>query len=280
MQILKALLGHLTELAKAAGPPSEPIKPGALSVFLKRDGYQPTAVDLRPPRKVHTVGDVVSLCDYLGRHGVPGQTTVFCTAERFIAVIDDRTTEDGGVDRDWIDLVPEPSTAFEDWKGAFRKGVFTHVAFRNFLEDHKADVATKSMVAAVKGFAVDQNVEYSSDLNKGEAIVLKTRVERGQKTESGIVELDRSFEIEIPLLVGWEKTYRLEVRVEADLQGAGVRFAISPKNLTEVMHQLLNDQVAHLRETLGDGWLVVRGTPKLDRNADASLAKAPSGRGY
>jgi len=271
MQIIKALLGHITELAKAAGPPSEPIKPGALSVFLKRDGYQPATVDLRPPRKVHTVGDVVSLCDYLNRHGVPGQTTVFCTAERFIAVIDDRTTEDGGVDRDWIDLVPEPSTAFEDWKGAFRKGVFTHVAFRNFLEDHKADVVTKSMVAAVKGFAVDQSVEYSSDLNKGEAIVLKTRVERGQKTESGIVELDRSFEVEIPLLVGWEKTYRLEVRVEADLQGAGVRFAISPKNLTEVMHQLLNDQVAHLRETLGDGWLVVRGVPKLE---------APSGRGY
>ena len=109
---------------------------------------------------------------------------------------------------------------------------------------------------------------------------------RGLGTAAGMADPDgvadarfdaSGVEIEIPLLVGWEKTYKIEVRVEADLQGSGVRFVISPKNLTEVLHQLLNDQVPHLRETLGEGWLVVRGTPKLDRSSDANAR--PSERG-
>lgn len=258
------LLAAFADLVKAGGPPSQDLQRGKLNTFLRRDGYTPCNVDLRVPRKLHKVGDIVSLCDYLNRHGQPDKTTVFCSPGRFLAVIDDRTTEDGGADRDIIELVPEEATAFTDWKAAFGKPL-PHVAFRNFLEDHRDDVADRGFIAAVKGFAVNQTVEYSGDLNTGDNITLKTSTSRGQKTETGTVELERAFTIAIPLVVGWEKKYRISVRVEADLAGGVVRFVITPRNLVEVMHQLLNDLVAHLGEVLGEGWLVVRGTPRLDQ---------------
>lgn len=270
MKILDVLMGHMTALAKAAGPPTEQLKTGIVNAVLRRDGYQPVVIDLRHPRKVHTLGDVVSLCDYLGRHGNPARTTVFCTADRFIAVLDDNLGDDGDGDRDWIEFKPERSTPLVDWLGAFQTGVFSHIDFRNFIEDRKDHLEGRSFVAAVKEFAVNQSLEYDSDLSKGEHITIKTSRTSGQKTESGVVELDREFTINIPLVVGWEKTYAIKVRVEADLRGSQVQFQIGPKNLTEVMHELLNDLVAHLGATLGEGWLVVRGAPKLAAPLDGN----------
>jgi len=271
--IIKQIMEHLERGLRSLGPPAVPLKVGAINANLQREGYKERVIDLRRPRKVHALGDIVSLCDYLHRHGDPEKTTVFCQPERFIAVLDDRIGEDGNGDKDWITFRPEQSTPLADWDRAFRRGTMPHMDFRNFVEDRKDHVVGRSFVAAVKEFTVNQAVTYDADLSRGEAITLRTTRERGKKTEQGVVELDREFQIEIPLVVGWEKQYRIRVRVEADLQGQQVHFSFSPKDLTEAMHELANDLIVHLRESLGEGWLIVRGAPHLERHSTDFSAK-------
>ncbi|MCH2137319.1 MAG: DUF2303 family protein [Phycisphaerales bacterium] len=255
---IKEALNHLLKLT----PPSVELGGNSVLHFLKRDGYDIEELDTRGPAKRHQLTDVDSLISYLKRHGEAEHTTVFCSEDGFVAVLHDRTGDRNEVDRDRVDFTPQKTDAFKEWEQAFKRGKFSHIDLRNFIEDHRHQVVTRSMIAAVKNFAVNQQIQYDGNLDNGEQIAIRVIRQRGQKTENGVVEMDRLFEIDLPIIIGVETLYRLQVRIESQLVEDKVFFTIEPRNLGEVMHQLVEDMIAYTREQLGDGWLVVRGAPK------------------
>lgn len=275
MEILSGLLAHLGEMLKNAVPPTVELLDGRVNAVLRRDGWSPIAVDLRRPRKQHTLTEIGSFCAYLKRYGEPESTTVFCDGNRFIAVLKDAiglTSADFDASGDWIEFKPESTTAFIEWKRAFEKATYSHVDFRHLLEDRMEHVAQRGFIAAVKGFSASTSVEYDADLTaSNDNIVVRTSTKKGAATSSGVVELDREFSLNIPLVIGWPKTYEVKVRVEVDISN-GVRFKIAPKNLTEVQSEIVNDLVEHITEEMGEGWLVVRGVPALTPRVNGSAA--------
>lgn len=266
------IIDMLSDFAAKFVPPTVELKPGEVHAMMRDQNYTPQIVDLRIPAKVHGVDDVASLLAYLGRHGRMPTTTVFCHSDAFTAVIDDSTVCGGGADRDRVVYTPTDNDNFAEWKNAFGKKI-SHVDFRNFIEDHKADLIDRQILAAVKGFRVRQVFEYDGNLDTGRQIGLKATTNQGKaKGASDVVELPREFSINTKILVGWDRSYELKIRLEAEFQDGKVSFKIEARNLASVMDALMNDLVGHVREQLGDGWLVVRGKPKLAADASGNAS--------
>ena len=242
-------------------PISEQVARSGVKGMLVREGYNFLAFDDRGPRRTHEISDLPSLLAYLRRHGTPAKTTLFCGTNGFVAILDDVGEPD-------LNRIKSPlalTTSAQLWKAAVSRK-FSHVDFKEFVEDRKTDIVDfQSFLAPLLKFKLRSELAYSADLEDGKSVTFT--VSEGQ--EKGTAKVDKEIEVEIPLFLGWDRHYRFSVRVDFDLVDAGegkkkVVFSVAFRDWAEVYEQALEDLLAYAREELGSDWLVVRGVPSAE----------------
>lgn len=260
-----AIMEQLAAFTARFTPPQEKVVRGGVHGLLVRDGYTYTSFDDRGPRRKHTINDVPSLLAYIRRHGSPSLTTLFCNDERFVAVLDDVADAD-------LNHIASPlvmTTGAQKWLSANGKYV-GHVDFKEFVEDRRDDIVDhEPFVAALLKFKFKSELGYSADLEDGRSVTFT--VSDGQ--EKGTARIPKQIELDMPLFIGWDRTYRFSVGVDFELADAGegrrkVVFRVRFRDFKEVYAQAIEDLITHARESLGDDWLVVRGSPAVDKQPD------------
>lgn len=242
-------------------PAQENVERGGVRGLLIRDGYSYHAFDDRGPRRKHTVSDVPSLLAYIKRHGTADKTTIFCGNQKFVAVLNDS----GEPDLNHITSPLQLTTGARKWLDANGKKR-SHVEFKEFIEDRRGDVKdVEPFLAPLLKFKFKSELGYSADLEDGKSVTFT--VTEGQ--EKGTAKVPKQIELEMPLFIGWDRTYVFSVGVEFDLETFPdgrklVRFCVRFRDFDEVYAQAIEDLLEHAREQLGDDWLVVRGEPAAD----------------
>lgn len=259
-------------------PPVERVTPqpggGGVDTVVVREGYQLRRFDFRGPKRAHQIDDLPSLLAYVQRYGRAEHTTVFVGAERFVAVLDD--TEASDINRITYPIVL--STAARRWLALMQKRL-GHVDFKEALSDRRLEIVDhEPFLAQLVRFRHRSEVEYDADLDNGTSIGFK--VTEG-KDKYGTATVQREFEIDIPLFIGWEKTYRFAMRLDFAMVDAGEGrkkpvFSVAFRDYDEVYAQAIEDLLEHTREQLGATWLVVRGTPAASEAVSYSPASPTS----
>jgi hypothetical protein len=254
--MLEQITGLLNAIRDRVSPPLLDI-PAGRGLRLVRDGYKVIPTDTRGPTRAHLFGDLAGLLAYVKRHGEPPATTLFCDRAKFVAVLRDVD----GNDRDWLAYTPVPTEAARFWErmGAMK---MVHRELKKAIEDHAKDVQTQGLLVALSHFQHRVEVTYAAELEDAETVSFIVK-KQGATGAGGQARMPKEFEVAIPLFIGWEKVYTLAYRLSFEPEGQAVVFQIEQRDWREVAERAVGDLIAHAREQLGEGWLVVRGTPAL-----------------
>lgn len=261
IEVLKNLLAAGLDLAAKASPPLvEVVSKSNGRLVALRSGYDLKTV--RGPQehaRAHKIGALPDLLAYLKRHGTPAGSTLFCLPDCFHAVLQD----DGAlVGPGNIIHQPVLTEAAAAWKNLIGRDL-AHLKLRDAMEDRAEDLADKGLLAAVKNFKMKAEVNYDADLDEDDAVTFKLVTGQGNATKNGVAKIPKEFKIKIQVLRGWPTVYEFSFRLSFEIRDNRPVFNIQARNWSEVMDKVIEDQIAHARTDLGDGWMVVRGAPSL-----------------
>lgn len=246
-------------------PQQEVVLAGGKKTIVLRDGYKPHVIDVRKvAARMHRLTDLGDLLAYAQRAAKPAEAALFCAAGRFVLVLDD-FDEPG---REQVTYVPTLTQQAREWLGADGKGKalsFNHVKLKKFIEDHERDIVESGgLFGAVAQFSAKTEMVYQANLGKSGNKNIGFQIKTGQI--EGTVELPTELAIEILLFEGWAGRYAFEVRLDWEQIGDAPIFSLEPANVQAVVEQAIAEMVDHAKAMLGEGWMVVRGTPCIEAN--------------
>ncbi|MFH1567234.1 MAG: DUF2303 family protein [Gemmatimonadota bacterium] len=271
MSMISDFLGALRAVASDFNPPTVDV-PGdgdahdGMVRYFVRDGYTLAEVNDEAPRRHHTVNDVESLVSWAKRHADPTTATLFY-GDAFVLILDDRHTGEGGHER--VTYTPGPTEAARDWDLASvlqRNGAgalkLDHLRLKRLVEEYAAEIDSPALLEALSHFKARTTLEYDAKLDDSESFGFVVRT--GQDKMGGQARIPRAFTLTIPLFVGLDVRYEIRWLLTWEQQEAKVVFTLEPRRLAEVIDDAREDLIAGAREALGDGWLIVRGSPHFD----------------
>jgi uncharacterized protein YfdQ (DUF2303 family) len=257
-RVVRAFVGLLVEFL----PPQQVVvEVGGKKTIVLRDGYRPHTIDTRKQAaRAHKITNLDDMLTYAKRAADPKVAVLFCGRGTFVLVLDD--VADTGRER--VSYCPVLTQQAKDWLGS---GVFklSHIKLKKFIEDHEADLRqSNGLLAAVAQFSAKTEMTYAANLGKGGSKGIGFTIKTGQV--EGAVELPPKFTIEIPIYEGWDQGYPFEVRLDWAQDDKEVAFTLEPANVQSTFEGIISEMVDHSKATLGDGWMVVKGDPRVEQN--------------
>lgn len=252
IEFLTALLGRLSPATETPKPIAVPDDRQA---FVIKQGY--TLTELPKPRNVrpvrrHEIEDIGSLAEFLNRHFDPETSEILAAPGRISAVSGAAWTRDVVV----CGMAPDPS--FVAWCKVFGAELDQRAAFKALNARREEVVEGSGIVAAFRTLEVHHKAETKLNLTGSGAVEFVSSV-AGHSVTGKIPD---TFTVRVPVYRGGPAV-DIEVIVEPDLD-APVTFTFTARNLDKVRETAFEAEVATLRAALNPGFLVTRGSAKIE----------------
>jgi len=194
---------------------------------------------LSPRRKkaIVSLSDIAGFVDYLKRHGISGNTTIWADANyalgslKYQGIVNDSSSDYDG--QEWRDHIarfePQKSLEWLRWTSKDRKP-FTQLEFANWLEDNMGDIATvegfpsgTQMLQMATGLEIAQDSAVKSMIRLQSGGVRLEYIEDSNAETTKSMEVFSKFALGIPVF-WFGQAYRVEARLKYKLLAGKVSF--------------------------------------------------------
>lgn len=218
-----------------------------------------TARDLVEPKRSRSLKDLASLVAYLKKWGDPTLGTIYWTPASVIAVLNEEDLTSGKGEQDTVTFNFERPFVAREWLKAIN-GSFSHKKFKEFLETRYQDVdGGAALYTKISNLSLAQTFSYDGKLEDDHNYQIAFKTEAG----GDVANLPKTVTVNIPLINGLEKPYRLDLKLKMTIpkaEGATPTFEFVWEDQETVLEQAARDAVAEIETQLGE-WLVVFGKP-------------------
>jgi uncharacterized protein YfdQ (DUF2303 family) len=205
--------------------------------------------------------DVASFLAYVGRHGKPGNTVVWCdfnpktAALSFAAVFDDHAADAAGWRKHRATFSPAPSIEWERWKGGDKKQM-SQVEFALFIEDNAADITgtptEADMLKMATEFEVRQDMKLKSAVRLQSGGVRMEYIDTDDAATVQQMQVFDKFHILIPVFFGSTVAEGLIAKLRYRQQQGVVHFWYELQRPDKAHKAAAEDLIGTVRSAIGE----------------------------
>ncbi|MFT4171783.1 MAG: DUF2303 family protein [Rhodocyclaceae bacterium] len=246
-----------------AGAPEGARKRIALPPGWKMEEKDDSKLAPAPFRKLAVVRlhDAESFTDYIQRHGIENQTTIWCAANytagsvQFLAVVNDHGAASHAAA--WRDhratFQPEFSEEWKRWVGMNKKP-FTQVEFAAFIEDNIKDVASvegsptgSQMLEMAIAFEANQDVRFKSAVRLQNGGVQMAFIQDDDAQTLQKMQVFDRFSIGLPVFWNGD-AYRIDARLRYRVRDGKLTFWFELIRQDKVLEAATQTLIQAIRE--------------------------------
>jgi uncharacterized protein YfdQ (DUF2303 family) len=217
-----------------------------------------TAADTTQPKRSRKLQDLASVVAYLRKWGDASKGTIYWTDKQVVVLLDETDLTTGRGQQDKLVYGFERPVVAEKWLQAVGKE-YTHKDFQRFLELRWNEIiGGADFFAKISTLSLSKSITYDAKLSDDHTYSVSFKSDAGPD----VAKLPKVIEVDIPLLKGSAKTYRLQLRLTFDVptdDKESPTFSLAWDDREALIEKAASDAVAELATEL-DGWLIVNGS--------------------